>query len=99
VYVNTGNSDPAAAAFKKAIELDPNYADAYYQYGLSLMAKATLTGDKMTAPPGTEEAFQKYLELKPNGPDAEPAKAMLQQLGAKVDTNFAKPGAPTKKKQ
>ena len=99
VYVNTGNSEPAAVAFKKAIELDPNYADAYYQYGLSQMAKATLTGDKMTAPPGTQEAFQKYLELKPNGPDAEPAKAMLQQLGAKVDTNFAKPGTPTKKKQ
>jgi len=99
VYVNTGNSDPAAAAFKKAIELDPNYADAYYQFGLSQMAKATLQGDKMTAPPGTQEAFQKYLELKPNGPDAEAAKAMLQQLGAKVETNFAKPGAPTKKKQ
>jgi len=99
LYVNTGNSEPAAAAFKKAIELDPNYADAYYQYGLSQMAKATLQGDKMIAPPGTQEAFQKYLDLKPNGPDAEPAKAMLQQLGAKVDTNFAKPGAPTKKKQ
>ena len=99
LYVNTGNSEPAAAAFKKAIELDPNYADAYYQYGLSQMAKATLQGDKMVAPPGTQEAFQKYLDLKPNGPDAEPAKAMLQQLGAKVDTNFAKPGAPTKKKQ
>jgi tetratricopeptide (TPR) repeat protein len=100
VYVNTGNSEPASAAFKKAIELDPNYADAYYQYGLSLMAKATLQGDKMIAPPGTQEAFQKYLELKPTGPDAEPAKAMLQQLGAKVEVNFAKPGAPaTKKKQ
>ena len=99
LYVNSGNSDPASAAFKKAIELDPNYADAYYQYGLSLMGKATLNGDKMSAPPGTEEAFQKYLQLKPTGPDAEAAKAMLQQLGSKLEVNFAKPGAPTKKKQ
>lgn len=99
LYVNSGNSDPAAAAFKKAIELDPNYADAYYQYGLSLMGKATLNGDKMSAPAGTEEAFQKYLQLKPTGPDAEAAKAMLQQLGSKLEVNFAKPGAPTKKKQ
>jgi len=99
LLVNSGNSDQAAVEFKKAIEMDPNYADAYYQYGLSMMAKATLNGDKMTAPPGTQEAFQKYLELKPNGPDAEPAKAMLQQLGGKVETNFAKPGAPAKKKQ
>jgi tetratricopeptide (TPR) repeat protein len=99
LYVNSGNSDPAAVAFKKAIELDPNYADAYYQYGLSLMGKATLNGDKMSAPPGTEEAFQKYLQLKPTGPDADAAKAMLQQLGSKLEVNFAKPGAPTKKKQ
>ena len=44
--------DPAAAAFKKAIDLDPNYAEAYYQYGLSLMGKATIENGKTVAPAG-----------------------------------------------
>jgi len=96
VYVNTGNMEPATAAFKKAIELDPNYAEAYFQYGLSLMAKATVDNGKTTAPPGTAEAFQKYLDLAPNGPNAETAKAMMASMGATVQTNFK--ATPTKKK-
>jgi tetratricopeptide (TPR) repeat protein len=104
VYVNIGNLDPAAAAFKKAIDTDPNYAEAYFQYGLSLMGKATIDNGKTTAPPGTAEAFQKYLDLAPSGPNADTAKAMMASLGATVQTNFSqqKP-APTpaqqKKKQ
>jgi tetratricopeptide (TPR) repeat protein len=91
VYSNTGNVEPAAAAFKKAIESDPNYADAYYQYGLSLMGKATTdTAGKIVAPAGTTEAFQKYLDLKPDGPFAQPAKDLMASLGAKVETNFSK---------
>jgi tetratricopeptide (TPR) repeat protein len=96
VYVNTGNAEPAAAAFKKAIELDPNYADAYYQYGLSLMGKATTDASgKINAPAGTAEAFQKYLELKPDGPFAQPAKDMLASMGSTVQTQFK--AAPKKK--
>jgi tetratricopeptide (TPR) repeat protein len=96
VYVNTGNMDPAAAAFKKAIELDPNYAEAYFQYGLSLIAKATIDNGKTNAPPGTAEAFQKYLDLAPNGPNADTAKAMMASMGATVQTTFK--AAPGKKK-
>jgi tetratricopeptide (TPR) repeat protein len=98
VYVNTGNGDGAATAFKKAIELDPNYADAYYQYGLSLMGKATTDpSGKIAAPAGTTEAFQKYLELKPDGPFAQPSKDMLASMGATVQTIFkAAPGAKKK---
>ncbi len=100
VLVNTGQLDPAGDAFKKAIELDPNYADAYYQYGITLLGKATTGSDgKMVPVPGTAEAFNKYLELAPNGRDAETAKAMLQQIGAKIETNFAKPADQKKKKQ
>lgn len=105
VYVNTGQNDPAAEAFKKALELDPNYAEAYYQLGLTLFAKATTTADgKIVPPPGTAEAFNKYLEVAPTGPNADGAKAMLEAMGSKVETQFEKPGqkkaAPaTKKKQ
>jgi tetratricopeptide (TPR) repeat protein len=99
VLVNTGQLEPAGDAFKKAIELDPTYADAYFQYGITLMGKATTGADgKMIPVAGTAEAFNKYLELAPNGRDAETAKAMLAQIGAKVETNFAKP-TTTKKKQ
>ena len=100
VLVNTGQTDPAADAFKKAIEVDPTYADAYLQYGITLMGKATLGPDgKMVPVEGTEAAFRKYLELKPDGPQAATAKAMLDQIGAKVDTEFKKTTPPAKKKQ
>ena len=50
VYINTNQSQAAETAFKKAIELDPNYADAYYQLGLVLIGRATVGGDgKMSA--------------------------------------------------
>ncbi|MEQ1885878.1 MAG: tetratricopeptide repeat protein [Bryobacteraceae bacterium] len=95
VYVNTGNVDPAAEAFKKAIEADPNYAEAYYQYGLSLMGKAsTDASGKIVAPPGTAEAFQKYIDLAPNGPNAQPSKDMMASLGATVNTTFSTKPAP-----
>jgi tetratricopeptide (TPR) repeat protein len=96
VYVNTGNMEPATAAFKKAIDLDPNYAEGYFQYGLSLISKATIDNGKTMAPPGTAEAFQKYLDLAPNGPNAETAKAMMASMGATVQTTFK--AAPGKKK-
>ena len=91
VLVNTGQTDQAIEAFKKAIDADPNYAEAYLQYGITLMGKASLGPDgKMVPVPGTTEAFQKYLQLQPNGKDAETAKAMLASLGQTVDTNYKK---------
>ena len=103
VLVNTGQNDAAGEAFKKAIELDPNYADAQYQYGVYLISKATVAADgKITPPPGTAEAFQKYLELKPDGPYAEGAKGMLQSIQGSIATTYhnpnAKKAAPTRKK-
>jgi len=83
----------AVAAFDKAITADPARADAYYWKGSNLIGMATLQGDKMVAPPGTEEAFQKYLELQPTGPHAEESKAMLTGLGSTIETSYG-----TKKK-
>jgi len=54
------------------------------------MGKATLKGDKMVAPEGTAEAFNKYLELQPTGQFADPAKQMLATIGATVETTFGK---------
>ena len=103
LLVNSGQTGPAADAFKKAIELTPTYADAYYQYGVSLIGQAKTDASGQVVPvPGTAEAFQKYLELQPNGQWADAAKGMLASLGTKIETNFTDPNAkkaPAKKKK
>ena len=98
VYVNTGNLEPAAAAFKKAIDLDPNYAEAYYQYGLSLMGKATIENGKTVAPAGTAEAFQKYLDLAPNGPNAADRQGHDGQHGSHRADQFQEPRPRSRRK-
>jgi tetratricopeptide (TPR) repeat protein len=86
----------AVEAFDKAIAADPNRADAYYWKGTNLIGGATLQGDKMVAPPGTAEAFQKYLDLAPTGAHAEEAKSMLAAVGAKVETSYGSQKKPKK---
>lgn len=97
VLTNAGKGDEAIAAFDKCIAADPNKADAYYQKGVNLIGKATLQGDKTIAPPGTAEAFNKYLELQPTGPYADVAKQMLATIGASVETNYGTKKKATKK--
>jgi tetratricopeptide (TPR) repeat protein len=95
---NVGKVDEAIAAFDKAVQADPSRAEAYYWKGVNLMGKATLKGNKMEAPPGTAEAFNKYLELQPTGQFADPAKQMLASIGSTVETSFGK-GKTTKTKK
>ncbi len=100
VLVNIGQLEPAGEAFKKAIEADPNYADAQYQFGVYLVSKATTTADgKIVPPPGTKEAFQKYLSLKPDGPFADSAKGMLASFEAQLQTEYKNPNAPPPQKK
>jgi tetratricopeptide (TPR) repeat protein len=100
LLVNAGQNEPAGEAFKAAIEKDPTYADAQYQYGVYLLSKATVSGDGKVMPvPGTADAFQKYLQLKPDGQFADSAKSMLASLGETVDTNYKAPNAKKKKSQ
>lgn len=83
--------DQATEAFDKAIAADPTYAEAYYQKAINLLGKATLDkSNKMVAPPGTAEAFNKYLELEPTGRHAEEVKGMLAYIGAEVQTTYGK---------
>jgi tetratricopeptide (TPR) repeat protein len=99
VFTNTGKVDEAVTAFDKAIELDPKRADAYYWKGVDLIGKATMKDNKMVAPAGTAEAFNKYLELQPNGKYADASKQMLATIGASVDTSYkaTKSGGSKKK--
>ena len=97
IFTNNGQLDAAGSTFKRAIEADPNHADAQYQYGVFLMSKAQTTADgKVTPPDGTAEAFNKYLELKPTGPFADAAKGMLAAISTTVTTKFENPDAKKK---
>jgi tetratricopeptide (TPR) repeat protein len=101
LLVNSGQNETAAATFRKAIEADPNYADAHFQLGMSLAAKAGAdpkTGAVLPVP-GTIEELQKYLELKPDGVNAQQAKEMIAALGGSVSTSFQNPSAPKGKKK
>jgi len=97
ILTNAGKVDDAIATFDKVIAADPTKAEAYYWKGVNLIGKATLQGDKMVAPPGTAEAFQKYLELQPEGKLAQPAKDMLASIGATIQTGFENKKKPVKK--
>jgi tetratricopeptide (TPR) repeat protein len=97
--VNGGQPEKAAEFFKKATDADPNYAEAWYQYGSLQMMQGKVdpkTG-KQTYPPETSAALQKYMQLQPNGPHAQEATAMLQAMGEQVQTNVTAPGAKKKK--
>ena len=87
-----GNADATVTAADKAIAADPNKPIPYYLKGKSLITKATVDPktQKIVAPDGTAEAYQKYLDLAPDGPFANDAKAILAQLGTTQKTKYRK---------
>jgi tetratricopeptide (TPR) repeat protein len=98
VFVNNGQPAAAETAFKKAIEVNPDYADAQFQYATALSAKLSTGADgKVVAPEGMKDALEKYLELQPTGQFADAAKGMLQMIGATIQTDYSKKGPPKKK--
>jgi tetratricopeptide (TPR) repeat protein len=88
----------AVEMLKKATDLDPNNAQGWFLYGAALVANIQVKqeGEKITfiPLPGTAEAYQKCIELDPNGPNAAQAKAGLEELkgmGVAVDTKVTTP--------
>lgn len=100
VMVNRGNAVAAADAFRKATEISPNYSRAYYQLGIALMSSAAIDDNGVPTPvPGTIEAFQKYLEIDPQGTYAGGAKAMIQTLSTTVDLSYTNPDAKKRERR
>jgi tetratricopeptide (TPR) repeat protein len=90
VFFNTGNSEAQAAAADKAIAAAPNDPLPYYLKGQALASKITVdpkTGAYIT-PPGCVEAYNKYLELAPNGQYAADVKALLAATQTKVESKY-----------
>lgn len=90
VLFNAGQTDAAAAAADKAIAADPNRPDPYFIKGQALIAKSSFDQktQKIVPPAGCVEAYQKYLQLAPDGPHAPAVKEVLASLGEKVDTSY-----------
>lgn len=98
--VNGGQPDKATEFFKKATDADPNYAEAWYQFGSLQMMQGKVdpkTGAQQY-PPETAPALKKYLDLQPQGPHAAEAAAMLQAMGETVQTKVSVPQSTKKKK-
>jgi tetratricopeptide (TPR) repeat protein len=100
IFFQQGNAQAQVAAADKAIASDanpndPNLAILYYLKGQGLVGNATMAPDPknpkqqiIVLPPGCAEAYQKYLELAPNGPYAADAQGILQQAGQKVSSSY-----------
>ncbi|MGH9585167.1 MAG: carboxypeptidase regulatory-like domain-containing protein, partial [Bryobacteraceae bacterium] len=99
--VNSGHPEQALPLFQKVVQADPTDAEAWYQIGSLSMMQGTVDpkSGKQSYPAETGEALNKYLQLQPNGPHAQEAKAMLQAIGEKVQTNFKAPAAKHTRKR
>ncbi len=92
VLFNAHQDGPALDEANKAITADPNRAAPYYIKAQELLQKATVDkAGKIQAPPGCVDAYQKYLELAPDGPQAASVKETLTALGEKVQTRYVAP--------
>ena len=81
---NANRLGDAVEPLQKSAELDPKNAQTWYLLGASLVYKMTTkkVGDReeIVFAPGTIEAYQKAIELDPNGTYGSQAKAGLEQL-------------------
>jgi len=83
---NANRLGDAVEPLQKSAELDPKNPQTWYLLGASLVYKMTIkkVGDKQVPEfaPGTIEAYQKAIELDPNGTYGAQAKQGLEQLQA-----------------
>jgi tetratricopeptide (TPR) repeat protein len=70
--LNAGKYNEAEKILKEVVAADPKFARAYYHLGIIGMQK----GDNASA----KANFQKYLELDPNGTDADVAREALKSF-------------------
>jgi tetratricopeptide (TPR) repeat protein len=81
---NANRLGDAVEPFQKSADLDPKNPQTWYLLGASLVYKMSTkkVGDKIEVQfaPGTVEAYQKAVELDPNGTWGQQAKQGLEQL-------------------
>jgi tetratricopeptide (TPR) repeat protein len=72
IMMNAGKIEEAQAQFKRAIELDPNLAEAHFQLGMTYINSGDV-GEAI-------KLLEHYLAIAPNGPNAQMAKDVLPEL-------------------
>jgi tetratricopeptide (TPR) repeat protein len=98
IFSQLGNTDAQVAAADEAIKIAPNQALAYYLKASGLVQKTAQDPKtkKLIAPPGCLEAYQKYLELDPNGQYAADVKGILVGFEQTIDNTYKAPKAGKK---
>lgn len=100
---SAGRMTEAVEPLQKATTMDPKNPQGWYLLGACLVASADYkqVGDKMevTLKPGTVEAYQKAIELDPNGPYGAQAKQGLEAVQAMTGGIETKVGSAGKKKK
>jgi tetratricopeptide (TPR) repeat protein len=93
IFFQMNNADAQVAAADEAIQVDPTQAMLYYLKGNGLVQKTTMDPktNKLVAPPGCLEAYQKYLDLAPTGPYAGEVKGILAGFDQKIDNSYKAP--------
>jgi tetratricopeptide (TPR) repeat protein len=90
IFFQENNAAAQVAAADEAIKVDPNQAILYYIKGQGLVQNATVDPktQRIVLPPDCSAAYQKYLDLAPNGPYAEEVAGILQQAGEKISSSY-----------
>jgi tetratricopeptide (TPR) repeat protein len=90
IFFQTQQTDAQVAAADKAIAVTPDVALLYYLKGNGLVGKTTMDEKtkKLVPPPGCMEAYQKYLQLDPNGLYSNDVKSILASFNQSVDTSY-----------
>jgi len=73
-FLNKSRPEEAVTYFTKAVDLAPDYVDGYFQRALTQFGAQKYEECRVD--------FEKVLELSPEGPKAETAKKVLEQLPA-----------------
>jgi tetratricopeptide (TPR) repeat protein len=102
---NTGRIKESVDPLRKATDADPKSAQAWYLLGAALVNTMEFKqdGDKVipVMQPGTIEAYQKAIDLDPNGPYGAQAKQGLEALQAMgvggINTKLNQPSGKGKK--
>jgi tetratricopeptide (TPR) repeat protein len=90
IFFQQGNADAQSTAADEAIKANPNDPILYYLKGQALVQKATIDPktQRIVLPADCTAAYQKYLELAPDGPFATEVAGILQQAGEKVSSSY-----------
>jgi len=98
IFFQEHNGAAQVTAADQGLAAAPNMPDAdkallYYLKGQGLVQNATVDPktNRIVLPPECADAYQKYLQLAPNGQFAAEVQGILQQAGEKVNSSYKAP--------